>query len=89
LIISGAEQDDQGITPLHLACEYNIAPIVENMLRLLSSESLSQQDETFSDATNSMSKAEALDLRDRKGFRALHHCCISDATNASKKIPHD
>ena len=67
---------------MHLACEYNMAPIVENIIRILTTPSTSDAEEGSVTTT----LTDVLETRDRKGFRALHHCAVSDSVNTGKHL---
>lgn len=65
-------KDDQGQTALLLAAEYNMDDIVEILLSIASRESPEMSLPSFLDAS-----------KDRRGFRPLHKCAISDAAAAA------
>eukprot|EP00602_Paraphysomonas_sp_CaronLab_P002589 CAMPEP_0185019948 /NCGR_PEP_ID=MMETSP1103-20130426/2532_1 /TAXON_ID=36769 /ORGANISM="Paraphysomonas bandaiensis, Strain Caron Lab Isolate" /LENGTH=895 /DNA_ID=CAMNT_0027550535 /DNA_START=54 /DNA_END=2741 /DNA_ORIENTATION=- len=73
-------KDDQGITALQLACEYNLGPIVENMIRTITSEDESSEGE------KGTKLLDTLDAKDRRGNRALHHCAMTDAVNTAHML---
>jgi hypothetical protein len=73
-------QDDQAITALQLSAKYNLCPVIERILRLLESDNSS----THEQAATSVSIGEAVNSRDRRGFRALHYAAQSDSVNAGQ-----